>query len=74
MKIENTYNLSIPTEGTDEFTTTRLTAVLTKDCQGRNAVYIGIGSPDFIIEHGLKQSYREALSYFPGLEEGEYRR
>lgn len=75
MKIINTYNISIPSEeqhkkGCSEV----LTAVLTQDQQGLFAVYIGIGSDDFILKHGLKQSYKEALNYFPMLNEKEYRR
>ena len=70
MKIINTYNMYIPSEEGE----VTLTAILTQDECKQFAVYIGVGSNEFLLKSGMKQSYKNALNYFPMLKEGEYRR
>ena len=71
MDIINLYNKPIPKEDEIAFF---ITAVLTRDTHKMYAVYLGVGSKEFIRDYGVKCSYKEALIYFPDLLEREYRR
>lgn len=45
------------------------------DANGLFAVYAGqADDPEWVARHGVKHSYRQALYFFPGLKEEEYRR
>lgn len=50
-----------------------ITAVLVEGEIGDYAVYIGIGSPDFVSARGNKLNFNEALCHFPNLEKEKYR-
>lgn len=69
MKYINTNIMQIPNESGDSII---LAAVLTES--HGYAVYLGCGSDEWIMKHGLKLSYKEALMHFPMLSKEEYRR
>ena len=71
MEVVNTNKTSIPTEGKE---LTELTAVLSIDSHKLYAVYLGIGSSEFVLRSGAKLNYREALHHFPHLTEKVYRK
>lgn len=52
----------------------KLTYVLTEDAGGSQAVYIGVGSPEFVARNGKKQNFNEAKELFYGIEKQNYRR
>ena len=54
--------------------TVTVTAVLTEGVVGDQAVYVGIGNPEFVADHGNKLSFEEATQHFLGLKEDNYRR
>jgi len=37
------------------------------------AVYMGIGDPEWIAAHGNKLDYKQAVCYYPLLQEKDYR-
>ena len=72
--IVNSYKPMIPKEAEDggiEHVT--LNAVLTKGVS-QYAVYLGVGSDEFVAKQGKKLTYKEALTYYPHLKEEEYRK
>lgn len=73
-EIVNTYKPMLPKEGPDgKIEHVTINAVLTKDAVGQLAVYVGIGSDEFVARQGQKQSYERALNYYPFLEKEDYR-
>lgn len=58
-----------------ERSVTRLpvTVVLVSGAIGDYAVYLGIGEPDFVQQHGDKLAFDEACGFFPLLDESRYR-
>ena len=51
-----------------------VTAVLVSGGIGDYAVYVGVGSDEWIADHGDKLSFEEAYIHFPvGLERSKYR-
>ena len=74
-EIVNSYKPMLPKEGESggiEHIT--LNAILTKDAMGQFAVYVGIGSNEFVAKHGTKQTYKKTLNYYPHLKKEEYRK
>jgi hypothetical protein len=75
MKILNINKRSYPREhSVYSAEIVEISAVLTEGETGDIAVYIGEGSPEWIIKYGNKLSYEEAISYFPFFDESKYRR
>ena len=75
MKIINSYKPLLPKEADDgSIEHIELNAILTEDAVGQYAVYVGVGSDEFVKKHGQKQTYERALNYYPFLKEEEYRR
>ena len=72
--IVNQYCFSLPKETEEGIDRQTITAVLTQGHFGSQAVYVGIGSPEFVAKHGTKQTYDRALYYFPMLKKEDYRR
>ena len=72
--IINTSTVMIPTECDDGFRSTALTYVLVRGGGNDVAVYVGIGDPKWIVWHGQKVRYKEAVCHFPNLPEEWYRR
>ncbi|RJF78111.1 hypothetical protein D3877_23565 [Azospirillum cavernae] len=71
--IRNIYRRPIPQEGASKLA--EITAVLVSPEHkpgGAFAVYIGIGSPEWIVAHGIKCRFHEARVYFE-VEETNYR-
>lgn len=52
---------------------TPVCAVLVSGSIGDYAVYLGVGHPAWVREHGNKLSFDDAAGLFPGLVEGRYR-
>jgi hypothetical protein len=50
-----------------------ITTVLVEGAIGDFAVYIGIGSPEWIAKKGVKLHFEEARLHFPFIEEKNYR-
>ena len=74
-KTVNVYKPMLPTEGENgEIEHTDITAVLTQGAGGQYAVYLGIGSEEFVKGYGRKLTYKHALQYYPGLKKEDYRR
>jgi hypothetical protein len=87
MTVINTYHIGVYTRQTSK--DVGFLAVLTEDASGQLAVYIGISGnldPDsdgysghrdsaaeYIAAKGNKQTYKQALYYFPSIRESEYR-
>jgi hypothetical protein len=70
-KVIDTYQQLYPDESGGQII---LTAVLTQDFRGQQAVYVGKGSKDFVKKHGQKQTYDRARYFYPGLKKEDYRR
>ena len=74
-KIINTYTPLLPMENDDGgIDYIILNAVLTEDYHGLKAVYLGVGSDEFVKDKGQKLTYKRALNYYPQLKEEEYRK
>lgn len=52
----------------------KLTYVLTQGADGSQAVYIGVGSPEYVARNGKKQNFEEAKELFYGIKKENYRR
>jgi len=76
MNIINTYNKPlVKQKGKNGYEHISLTAVLTEGAVGDKAVYVGIGTPEWVARNGTKLSYKEAVAgFYPMLPEEEYRR
>ena len=77
MEVIGVNKQRIPTEGgvgLDGWEGTEIKAVLTEDAIGEHAVYVGIGSDEWVMRYGAKLPYKEAKFHFPGLKEDNYRR
>lgn len=74
-EIVNSYKPMLPKEGENEkIEHVTINAVLTRDAVGQFAVYVGIGSDEFVAGVGQKQTYKRALNYYSGLKKEEYRK
>ena len=77
MKILNHNDRGLPTQvtqfGVDGVIHTTVTAVLTEGAIGDHAVYIGVGTHEFIARYGNKLRYAEAVQHFPSLTKDNYR-
>lgn len=77
MEIINTYKRCVPQQKwwneLDKVGNCIITALLTQDDNEKIAVYIGVGTDDFVLKYGLKLSYMEAKQYYPMLKEKDYR-
>lgn len=73
--IVNTYTLCYPQQGVlgSRPEPVKLTYVLVRGGGEDVAVYVGRGEPQWIVEHGAKLRYREAINFFPHLEHRWYR-
>lgn len=71
--IINSTTLSYPHEG-HPTKSLHLTYVLVRGGCEDVAVYVGAGSPQWVVSHGVKLRYKEAICHFPWLEARWYRR
>ena len=69
--IINTYTVLIPNQSDGR--PISLTYVLVRGVGDDVAVYLGAGTPEWIVRKGTKCSYRHALIAFPYLEQRWYR-
>ena len=73
MKIIKSYTPTLPMEGEDgKVDYVILNVVLTENV-GQFAVYLGVGSDEFVAKKGQKIKYERALMYYPLLEKEKYR-
>ena len=73
--IINTTTISVPSQLADGgFENAHLTYVLVRGGVEDVGVYVGIGTAKWVVWHGQKLRFKEAVCHFPNLREEWYRR